>query len=174
MLAPLGCAFIVQVENIGDFFRSARAVVHATRHVNGRRNNAVAVLTAERLVLGNFLVIPKRAVNDHFRNARVGCRVFYALKFIVQRFFGIRHGLPLRVPPDFAHFITGGTLADDLAPVRGFQQQRIHGHAAPGRIRHLVVVRPVKPPLRGVIQRVLVNDAAFGVRARCKPVFRNH
>ena len=174
MLAPLGRALVVQVENGGYFLGRARALVHAARNVDGSRNDAVAVLASERLVLRNLLVVAQRAVNDHFRNAGVGRRVFNALKFVVQRLFGVRHGLPLRVPPDFAHFIAGCPLAQHLAPVRGLQQQRVHGHAAPRGVRHLIVVRAIKPPLRRIIQRVLVNDAAFGIGAGCEPVVRDH
>jgi hypothetical protein len=37
----------------------------------------------------------------------------------------------------------------------------------------LVVVCTVKAPLRRLVQHVLVNDAAPGVRARGKPVLRD-
>jgi hypothetical protein len=36
----------------------------------------------------------------------------------------------------------------------------------------LIVVRTVKPPFRRVIQHILVYDAALGIRARGKSLFR--
>ena len=117
IFAALGGALVVQMKDAGDFFRRARASVRAARNVNRRRNDSVAVLSAERFVLRNFLVVSKSAVNDHFRNAGIGRRVFDALKLVVQRFFGIGHRLPLRVSPDFSHFIAGNPLAQHFAPV---------------------------------------------------------
>jgi len=117
IFAALGGALVVQMEDAGNLFGGARAPVRAARNVNGCRNNSVAVFTPERFMLRYFFMVAQRAVNDHFRNAGIGCRVFDALKFVIQRFFGIGHGLPFRVSPNFSHFIAGRPLAQHLAPV---------------------------------------------------------
>ena len=79
--------------------------------------SAVSIFSSECFVFRDFLVVSKSAVDNHFGNAGIGCRVFDAFKFIVEGFFSIWHRLPLGVSPYFSHFVAGNSFAQHFAAI---------------------------------------------------------
>ena len=161
VLTALGRAGIVEVKHGRDLLGRARVIVDAARDVDGGRDDAVAIAAAERLGLGQFLMVDHGVVDDHLGDAGLLRQDGDLLKLVVLRFLFVRHGLPVGVAADLLHLVAGLHRADNLAAVGRFAQQGVDREAAAGWIGAVVVVGAVIAPLGTLVQAVLVNYAAL-------------
>lgn len=152
----------------------ARAAVHAAGNVDGRRLDAVAIEAAEHFLLRNVLVDNHGVVDEDFGDARILRHVADELELVVERLLLVRHRLPLRPFLDFLHLVGRSRAAKDFAAERRLLEQGIDGVAAPCGVRRILVVRAEEAPFGGIVERVLVDDAAAGGATCRKTVLHRH